>query len=550
MSVLPVSAGPRSGRARVASTDATSLSERVVAMMVVRAVLVVLLLGLGLLWGRPTSGHGSGSGPEQPLLLATLYLAVSGLLGSAVLTGLRALAVRCFGASLLLDAAYLQYQHELLGHRLSVDLALAAYLVAVCLLASFRTGVKIAAWQSLLLLVALRGEQSGLFPQPSAMAGVDREHALATDTLLLWVVALTTAAAAAVNERELRRRRYDAEALAEFATRLHADTSPQAVAERLLAFMIGELDGIRGLVLRTGPHGIGLLAGQGVQDEVQLPVAGEFPDGEAAPSGLLSIAGRRPRATVVLRLDPDRDPWLDRLLPGARRLVALPVGSLGPDAVWLVFERGPGGGRIERRLISSADQAAATATLAMSRSDLLQRAERAAATDGLTGLANRRTLDSALAHCQRLWHERAVPYAVVLLDIDHFKQVNDRLGHQAGDVALQAVAAQLTGVTRPQDLATRYGGEEFCVLLPDADQRTAYRLAERIRRALHTVTEPVPLTASFGVAGVPENAVDVPTAVAAADAAMIEAKRTGRDKVVPAPRLDRDLSPAATPVVT
>ena len=124
-----------------------------------------------------------------------------------------------------------------------MDVALAAELVAVCLLASFRTGLKIALWQPLLLLVAVRGEGTGLFPASAAFAGTDRDQLLLADLALLWLVVLTTAAATSVNERELRRRRFDAENLAELASRLHGDEEPDAVLERLVGFVAGELDG-------------------------------------------------------------------------------------------------------------------------------------------------------------------------------------------------------------------------------------------------------------------------------------------------------------------
>jgi two-component system cell cycle response regulator len=509
------------------SGEITAISQRVIAMMIFRVSLTCVLLAIALLWG--------GRPPVQSLLLAAGYLAAAAALGSAVLTGRRTLAVRSFGLSMLIDAGYLQYLHEVLGHRLSIDIALAANLAAVCLLASFRTGVKIGVWQSLLLLIALRGEQAGLFPTPAAMAGLDRELVLATDTLLLWGVVLTTAAAAAVNERELRRRRYDAEALAAFASALHADERTDQVARRLLGFVADELDAGRGLVIRVTDGGPMLIAGLGPTDE--LP--GSAAPGSAAGQGsaLFGLAVRSAGATLVMRLDPVRDPWLDALLPNARRLVVLPVGRLGGDAVWLVFECAPGGGRVERRMLSSATQAAATGALALSRAELLQQAERAAAIDGLTGVANRRTLDAALAALQRQWAGQGVGFAVVLLDVDRFKVVNDQHGHQVGDRVLQSVARRLAQAARPQDLPARYGGEEFCLLLPDTDQRTAARIAQQLCTTLRETREPIGVTASFGIAAVPENASSAQAAVAAADDALIMAKETGRDRVVPAPRL-------------
>ena len=203
--------------------------------------------------------------------------------------------------------------------------------------------------------------------------------------------------------------------------------------------------------------------------------------------------------------------------------------------VWLVIEHGGGGGRrAERRILSTLTQAVATAALAYSRAQLLFQARRAAATDGLTGVANRRTFDAELQALAASWQSRRQPYALVLVDVDHFKSVNDQLGHQAGDEALQVVARVLDGAARPGDVTARYGGEEFAILLPGAGTRAAAEVAERARIALRAVSHPVRVTASFGVAAVPEDTTEAVALVEAADNALLHAKRTGRDRVVTA----------------
>ena len=214
--------GPRSaGRAKavssaaasVAAAEVTPLSQRAGVMMIFRVAVAVVLTVLALAAGVDLPIPAPG--------IAVAYLAASGALSLGVFVPHRPFAMRAFGSSLLLDGLYLQFQHEVLGYHLPVDVALAAELVAVCLLASFRTGLKIALWQSLLLFVAVRGQDSGLFPTPAVMAGVDRDQILLADMVLLWLVVVITAVATSVNERELRRRRYDAETLAMLAADLH-----------------------------------------------------------------------------------------------------------------------------------------------------------------------------------------------------------------------------------------------------------------------------------------------------------------------------------------
>ncbi len=167
------------------------------------------------------------------------------------------------------------------------------------------------------------------------------------------------------------------------------------------------------------------------------------------------------------------------------------------------------------------------------------RAEAAALsrTDLLTGLPNRRAmaeaLDRAIVHSARYGE----PLAVCLIDLDHFKSINDRFGHDAGDEALRLVGAALRKVTRGDDLAGRWGGEEFIVVLSHADRDGALLAAERIRHAISQITLPLPnnahgLTASVGVAlsdgPIDEGASLVPRA----DTALYTAKAGGRDQVV------------------
>ena len=158
-----------------------------------------------------------------------------------------------------------------------------------------------------------------------------------------------------------------------------------------------------------------------------------------------------------------------------------------------------------------------------------------ALTDELTGLPNRRAFTSALS---RLIAEsgRGREFALVMLDIDHFKRINDDYGHPLGDQVLVAVARCLTGRVRSVDLVARYGGEEFCILYVDVALERALSLADEQRRKLEALTQPHRVTASFGVsASYAEQRPSADVLIARADAALYRAKREGRNRVCAEP---------------
>jgi len=154
--------------------------------------------------------------------------------------------------------------------------------------------------------------------------------------------------------------------------------------------------------------------------------------------------------------------------------------------------------------------------------------------DELTGIANRRnfmdTLPKAISFARRHGH----PLALVMADIDHFKAINDRFGHDEGDRVLRRFARILADSCRQEDLPTRFGGEEFILLLPGTTEKSARAFAERIREAVQddvVLVSDHPLTASFGVTTLAAD--DTPeTLIKRADIALYEAKRYGRNRVV------------------
>ena len=158
-------------------------------------------------------------------------------------------------------------------------------------------------------------------------------------------------------------------------------------------------------------------------------------------------------------------------------------------------------------------------------------------TDALTGLYNRRHMDSELAALASAARRQRTPLGVLLIDIDRFKRINDRLSHEAGDNALRAVAHRIRSGVRIEDVVGRWGGDEFVVILPSTDQDAALVLAERLRREVATPAagDPPapPLTVSVGCAAAddPEESA----LISAADAGLRRAKAGGRNRVGVAP---------------
>lgn len=156
-----------------------------------------------------------------------------------------------------------------------------------------------------------------------------------------------------------------------------------------------------------------------------------------------------------------------------------------------------------------------------------------ATTDGLTGLANRRQFDRVLRQEWSRAQRAREPLALVMLDADRFKRLNDTYGHQAGDQVLKQIASCIAAVARRSaDCAARYGGEEFAVVLPGMSIDEAHAIAERIRRAVGVlVQDPCTVTVSAGVAAlVPGHQLTPDVLIEAADAALYRAKQAGRDR--------------------
>jgi diguanylate cyclase (GGDEF)-like protein len=175
--------------------------------------------------------------------------------------------------------------------------------------------------------------------------------------------------------------------------------------------------------------------------------------------------------------------------------------------------------------------------IGIGRDRVEQTLRRAAEIDSLTGVLNRGALfergAEVLDHARRTGSQ----LALMLFDLDRFKDINDSLGHLAGDLVLQRFASTAVSALRRDDLIGRIGGEEFCVLVPGANASTAYSVAERIRREFAGARVQggnilVAATVSVGISGLTEASADLDQLLAQADRALYDAKRSGRDRVV------------------
>ena len=176
-------------------------------------------------------------------------------------------------------------------------------------------------------------------------------------------------------------------------------------------------------------------------------------------------------------------------------------------------------------------------SVAFSNSLLYQRMEQNSITDGLTGLHNyryfKKRLSAEVVRAQRYKH----PISLILLDVDHFKNYNDTLGHPAGDRALKKIAQLIQSSIRKSDIAVRYGGEEFCIILPEVEKEGAFAFAERLRRLIEEFDFPGGdsqpggrMTASLGVSSFPQDTIVMQDLIDKTDAALYRAKHLGRNK--------------------
>ena len=239
----------------------------------------------------------------------------------------------------------------------------------------------------------------------------------------------------------------------------------------------------------------------------------DFQLGERDGLQLIREAADRGCRTPIVFLTAESSPAVDIEAMHAGALDYLVKGELTPAA-------------LERSL-----------RYAVKLGDTLEALHRLATRDELTGLCNRREFDRFLVRELERARRFSLPLALALFDVDHFKAINDRHGHPAGDVVLQEVARRLQAQVRSVDWVARFGGEEFAVIAVQADRAGGRIVAERVCAALAAEGFSVPgapaaLTLSAGVAACPADAATAPALVAAADRALYAAKHAGRNRAV------------------
>ena len=177
-------------------------------------------------------------------------------------------------------------------------------------------------------------------------------------------------------------------------------------------------------------------------------------------------------------------------------------------------------------------------SMSISNAILFEQTKKLAVTDGLTGISNRLSMENALSNEFERSVRYGAPLSVVLLDVDHFKDVNDTYGHQKGDEILVAVASLLKKFCRANDIAARYGGEEFLMILPQSNAQGAFKIAERVREEMMKLNftgneSNFSVTTSCGVAELDRDFVEnTDQLVSMADQALYEAKNSGRNKTI------------------
>jgi diguanylate cyclase (GGDEF)-like protein len=244
------------------------------------------------------------------------------------------------------------------------------------------------------------------------------------------------------------------------------------------------------------------------------------------------VVGER-RALLV---DEDHDGPLPRLHGADRPTGAMILAPLSTgERVFGILSIGrDAGSRFNAREFELTVLFANLAAIAVQNARTYREMERLAISDGLTGMYNYRHFREVLANEVSRADRYDETFCLLMMDLDHFKAVNDTVGHQQGDEVLRAVAAVLRQCSRESDFMARYGGEEFVMILPRTPLREAHTVAERIRRRVRDIDAGSPalrVSMSLGVAAYPHSSTDMDGVLRAADSALLRAKAGGRNRV-------------------
>ena len=504
----------------------TALSDRMSHLLALRfALAAIVLVWSGL---RPDA---LGTPFAVLAVLTAGYLAASVFFESARRRG-RRLGFTLLSGLLLLDGLYLAYAMYATGGTQSPMRFLTyLHLVAVSLLASYRTGLKIALWHSLLLFVVLYAQAAQLLPPVDIVPGrgIEFDRMPVLNVTSFWLFALATSIFSAMNERELRQHRADLQALVDIGVQLDDVADPVHQARIVLDGLAARFGFERGVVLGASDAKVVVLAARG---------AATVGTAATEPDAVIRRAWERREPLPVKRIDGHSNPVLAAALPDARNLVVAPmIADARPVGAIVVEHRSRTVFGVERRVLSVVGQFASVAALNLRNAALLRHVQDLAERDSLTGAANRRmfqlTLERILDPARRRAAQPGVVTAVLFIDLDDFKIVNDTLGHAVGDALLVAVTERISGLVRQGDLVARLGGDEFAILIPDdPDLKRSHAMAERLVRDLRSPfligEHHVSVTASIGIASAHsagESAADV---VRNADVAMYMAKANGK----------------------
>ena len=360
----------------------------------------------------------------------------------------------------------------------------------------------------------------------------DRGRAVArqTDTRTVWIIGLAvglaelvTIGACVIGRRQIRRSAEPEADQVEFAETLQLAKNEEEAHELLQRHLERIIPDANATVLNRNNSA----------DRLEAVTA--LPAGSPL---VRSLEHADPQSCLAVRSARRNDQGGDRArllacgvcgdCPGTSTCTPLTVSGEVIGSV-LVNRPTPCTARDKQRISDSVTQAAPV--LANLRN--LAIAELRAATDSLTGLPNKRVVGDTLKRVIAQAARTLTPAALILIDLDHFKEINDRLGHPVGDQTLASVGDVLKSALRASDFAGRNGGEEFAVVLPDTDVVGAALIAEKIRQAISEITLPVPemaVTASLGIAVYPEHAGTTERLERLADAALYTAKRAGRNR--------------------
>ena len=365
--------------------------------------------------------------------------------------------------------------------------------------------------------------------RPARAADRVRPHAGAQrDVVRLF--ALATSLFSAMNERELRNRRADLQSMVDISARLDAVTDP-ILQSRLLLDGLAELFGFEcGVVLGATPDGQAIV--------LASRETGELPTNPAPVDNVIQRSWTGLELLPVRHLDAARNPLLAAAFGDARNLIVAPMiadgRALGAVVVAHRSRRRTG---LERRVANVLGQLCSMAALNLRNAVLLRDIQTLAERDALTGAANRRmfnlTLEQTLTVAPRDPSLRQRVTAVLFIDLDDFKVVNDTLGHATGDALLVSVTERIAQSVRESDLVARLGGDEFAILTDDApDLHQSVAMAQRLVRELRAPYlidgHHIVVTVSIGIASTRDTAITASDVVRNADLAMYIAKANGK----------------------